>query len=204
MTLSQALIGEAIPPRERARYQGYIATVAVSANTFGPVAGGYLTEHFGWQSIFLVNVPIGLGAVALTWRLPTRRNVERLEWRADPGGLILFTVFVATTLLALEQAQHVNLDTLPLAGGMGAVGLDRAGAAGAAREPRAVAAHSAWAAAHAGDLAQRRHGRLPRRRAGVADHVPAGLSASRCAGLRRRRPASCWCRSPSASAPARW
>ena len=65
MTLSQALIGEAIPPRERARYQGYLAAVAVCANTFGPVAGGYLTEHFGWQSIFLVNLPIGLGAVAL-------------------------------------------------------------------------------------------------------------------------------------------
>ena len=39
MTLSQALIGEAIPPRERARYQGYLAAVAVCANTFGPIAG---------------------------------------------------------------------------------------------------------------------------------------------------------------------
>ena len=74
MTLSQALVGEAIPPRERARYQGYLAAVAVCANTFGPVAGGYLTEHFGWPSIFLVNVPIGLGAVALTWRLPRPRS----------------------------------------------------------------------------------------------------------------------------------
>ena len=42
----------------------------------GPVAGGYLTEHFGWQSIFLVNIPIGLGAVGLTWRLPNP-NVQR-------------------------------------------------------------------------------------------------------------------------------
>ena len=41
MTLSQALVGEAIPPRERARYQGYLASVAVCANTFGPVAGGF-------------------------------------------------------------------------------------------------------------------------------------------------------------------
>jgi EmrB/QacA subfamily drug resistance transporter len=122
MTLSQALVGEAIPPRERARYQGYLATVAVCANTFGPVAGGYLTEHFGWQSIFLVNVPIGLGAVALTWRLPSPK-IERLAWRADPGGLVLFTVFVATTLLSLEQVQHVNLSSLPVGGGMLAVGL---------------------------------------------------------------------------------
>ena len=39
MTLSQALIGEVIPPRERARYQGYLAAVGISANAFGPVAG---------------------------------------------------------------------------------------------------------------------------------------------------------------------
>src|ERR1700719_513374 len=86
MTLSQALVGEAIPPRERARYQGYLAAVAVSASTFGPVAGGYLTEHFGWQSIFLINVPIGLGAVVLTWRLPSQ-TAERIPWRADPAGV---------------------------------------------------------------------------------------------------------------------
>ena len=122
MTLSQALIGEAIPPRERARYQGYLAAVAVCANSFGPVAGGYLTEHFGWPSIFLVNVPIGLGALALVWRLPNP-IVERVPWRADPGGLFLFTVFVATTLLALEQIQHVDLAALPLGGALFAVAL---------------------------------------------------------------------------------
>jgi EmrB/QacA subfamily drug resistance transporter len=117
MTLSQALVGEAIPPRERARYQGYLAAVAVCANTFGPVAGGYLTEHLGWQSIFLVNVPIGLGAVALTWRLP-QPVAARIAWRADPAGLFLFTLFVATALLSFEQIQHVDLAALPLGVGL--------------------------------------------------------------------------------------
>ncbi len=117
MTLSQALVGETIPPRERARYQGYLAAVAVCANSFGPVAGGYLTEHFGWPSIFLINVPIGLGALALTWRLPNP-NVERVPWRADPGGLFFFTVFVTTTLLALEQIQHVEVAALPTGGAL--------------------------------------------------------------------------------------
>ena len=49
MTLSQALIGEAVPPRERARYQGYLAGVAVSSSTFGPVVGGLLDAAFGWR-----------------------------------------------------------------------------------------------------------------------------------------------------------
>jgi EmrB/QacA subfamily drug resistance transporter len=122
MTLSQALVGEAIPPRERARYQGYLAAVAVCANTFGPVAGGYLTEHFGWQSIFLVNIPIGLGAVALTFRLPDPAK-ERLPWKSDPGGVMLFTIFVATTLLALEQVQHADFSALPTGGLLFAAGL---------------------------------------------------------------------------------
>jgi EmrB/QacA subfamily drug resistance transporter len=122
MTLSQALIGEAVPPRERARYQGYLAAIAVSANTFGPIAGGYLTEHFGWQSIFLINIPIGLCGFGLTLRLKNPK-VERLPWKADPGGLILFIILVVTTLLALEQVQHVNLDVLPLGAGLFAISL---------------------------------------------------------------------------------
>jgi MFS family permease len=123
MTLSQALVGESIPPRERARYQGYLAAVAVSANTFGPVAGGYLTQHFGWESIFLINLPIGLLAIGLTVRLPRRKAHRAHEWRADPYGLVLFTVTVAALLLGLERAQHVDLNSLPLAGGLFVIGL---------------------------------------------------------------------------------
>jgi EmrB/QacA subfamily drug resistance transporter len=122
MTLSQAMIGEAVPPRERARYQGYIAAVAVSANTFGPVAGGYLTEHFGWRSIFAINLPIGLIALALTFRL-ARTTGPRDEWKADPFGFVYFTLFVATTLLALEQLQHARVDALPLGLTMVGVGI---------------------------------------------------------------------------------
>ena len=122
MTLSQALVGEAIPPRERARYQGYLAAVAVCANSFGPVAGGFLTEHFGWQSIFLVNLPIGLVALFLVSRLPPPHG-ERLAWGADPGGAVLFTIFVVTTLLALEQVQRVDIASLPFGGVLLAIGV---------------------------------------------------------------------------------
>ncbi|MGE3149414.1 MAG: MFS transporter [Pseudorhodoplanes sp.] len=122
MTLSQALVGEAIPPRERARYQGYIATVAVCANTFGPVAGGLLTEYFGWRSIFFVGAPIGILAFALTLRLPNRVPETR-EWKRDPVGLGLFAVFVATSLLGLEQAQHLGRDAFPLGGSLLALGV---------------------------------------------------------------------------------
>jgi EmrB/QacA subfamily drug resistance transporter len=122
MTLSQALVGEAFPPRERARYQGYLAAVAVCANTFGPVAGGYLTEHFGWQSVFLVNVPVGLLAMWLTTKLENRIP-DKPNWTPDPLGLLFFALFVTLSLLALEQAQHMEMSAMPLAGALLAVAL---------------------------------------------------------------------------------
>src|SRR5438132_1759218 len=111
MTLSQALIGETIPPRERGRYQGYLAGVMVTSSAFGPVVGGFLTHYFGWRSIFLVNLPIGAIAVLLTMRL-TPHTGTRGEWRFDTPGLVWFVVFITTTLLALDQAQRWEPRTL--------------------------------------------------------------------------------------------
>ncbi len=114
MTLSQALIGEAIPPRERGRYQGYLAGIAVSSNTFGPVAGGYLTQAFGWQSIFLINIPLGLLAVFFVFRIPPRQG-DRRRTTFDAPGLVLFILFVGPVILALEQVQRMELSALPMA-----------------------------------------------------------------------------------------
>jgi len=122
MTLSQALIGEAIPPRERGRYQGYLAAVAVSSNTFGPVAGGYLTQALGWQSIFLINIPLGLIAVMFVFRIPPRQG-DRRRTTFDAPGLVLFIFFVGPVILALEQVQRMQLNTLPFALGLLAFGL---------------------------------------------------------------------------------
>src|SRR5690349_7577347 len=122
MTLSQALIGEAIPPRERGRYQGYLAGIAVSSNTFGPVAGGYLTQAFGWQSIFLVNIPLGLLAVFFVFRIPPRQG-DRRRTMFDAPGLVLFIFFVGPVILALEQLQRMEVSALPLALGLLAFGL---------------------------------------------------------------------------------
>jgi EmrB/QacA subfamily drug resistance transporter len=122
MTLSQALIGEAIPPRERGKYQGYLAGVAVSSSTFGPVAGGYLTQAFGWQSVFLINVPLGLIAFFLVLRLDARPG-DRRRTTFDTPGLVLFILFVGPVILALEQVQRMDARTLPMAFGLLAFGI---------------------------------------------------------------------------------
>jgi MFS family permease len=112
MTLSQALVGETVPPRERVRYQGYLAAIFMVSSTFGPVAGGWLTARFGWPSVFLINIPLGAVAAVLALRLPSRAGAPgrvRFDWI----GLALFTGFVAPLLLALERAQHISVAALP-------------------------------------------------------------------------------------------
>jgi len=113
LTLSHALIGESVPPRQRGHYQSYTASVAVTASTFGPVIGGLLAEHFGWQSVFLINLPIAAAAAILVWRLPTSHAPQE-DFRFDYAGVLLFSLFVSSTLIALEQLQDPSRLSLPL------------------------------------------------------------------------------------------
>ncbi len=117
MTLSQALIAESVPPRQRGKYQGYLSGMYASAATFGPVAGGYLTEHFGWHSVFLVNVPLGALAAVLVMRLPPHPSGGgRVQF--DVWGTVLFAGFIAPVLLAMEKAQHIELQAAPAVVGL--------------------------------------------------------------------------------------
>ena len=71
MTLAMATVGDLVAPRERGRYQGYIAATFAVATIVGPLLGGLLVEHASWRWVFLVNLPVGLAAlVALAARLP--------------------------------------------------------------------------------------------------------------------------------------
>jgi MFS family permease len=122
MTLSQALIGEAVPPRERARYQGFLASVAVFSNAFGAVVGGVLTESFGWRSIFFVSAPVGLLAMLLLLRMPALVP-KREPFRFDVGGLVLFVVFITSTLVMFHQIQTFTLAVLPVVVGLLVLGV---------------------------------------------------------------------------------
>jgi len=66
MVMAQSLIGELVPPRERARFQAYFATNFTLANVGGPLIGGLVVHHASWRWLFLINLP--LCAIA-GWRL---------------------------------------------------------------------------------------------------------------------------------------
>ncbi|MDT7951534.1 MAG: MDR family MFS transporter [Acetobacteraceae bacterium] len=113
MTLSQALVGEIVPPRERPRFQGYLAGTFMVSSTFGPVAGGWLTQHFGWTSVFYVNLPLGALAMALAFRLPNRKAAGA-RFRFDWLGMGLLAGFVIPLLLALERVQRMSAAAVPV------------------------------------------------------------------------------------------
>ena len=106
MTLSQALIGEVVAPRLRARNQSYFAIVFTLASVGGPVIGGLVVHHASWRWLFLVNLP--LCAIAV-WRLRTMLGDDRRhESRGKPDvlGIVLFALAACSSLIWLSSAGH--------------------------------------------------------------------------------------------------
>ncbi len=79
----------------------YGATIGIAV-AIGPLVGGLLTDGLGWQSVFLINVPIGVAAIAVTyWKLAESRdpNATRIDW----GGLLTFSSALFLLVLALVR-----------------------------------------------------------------------------------------------------
>ncbi|MFC4030075.1 DHA2 family efflux MFS transporter permease subunit [Streptomyces polygonati] len=110
MPLALAVIGDIIPPRERARYQGYMMAVFASASVLGPVLGGLLsgTDSFlgaaGWRWIFYINVPIAAFALVVIAKVLHLDHVRR-ERRIDWWGSVLLAVGLVPLLVVAEQGQ---------------------------------------------------------------------------------------------------
>jgi EmrB/QacA subfamily drug resistance transporter len=88
--------------RERARAIGMWAGVIGVSMALGPVLGGALVDGGSWRSIFWVNVPVGLAAIALTWRFVPESKAPRAR-RVDPIGQLLVIVLLAATVYAIIE-----------------------------------------------------------------------------------------------------
>ena len=96
---SAALVATTYHGRDRGVAFGVWGAVNGAAAAVGPIMGGLLTEGFGWQAIFLVNLPIAVAAVALTLRvLPAG---ARGAGRLDVPGAVVFTLAAAALTYAL-------------------------------------------------------------------------------------------------------
>ena len=99
MTLAMAAVGDLVAPRERGRYQGYIAATFAVATIVGPLVGGVLVQHAGWRWVFFVNLPVGvLALLGLGLRLPAPA-AARAEGALDVLGAALLAGATAAFML---------------------------------------------------------------------------------------------------------
>ncbi len=101
-----AMITETFEPRERGKALGYWAMGAVMGPAFGPTIGGYLTKHFGWPSIFLVNLPVGILGVWLAIGILKPDRPEPHEHRPfDMAGFLFLALFLVSFLLGMSKGE---------------------------------------------------------------------------------------------------
>ncbi|MGE7368519.1 MDR family MFS transporter [Neorhizobium sp. NPDC001467] len=87
-------------PRERAKYQSYTSLVIMASGSVGPLLGGTMSDLFGWRSIFLINLPIGIVvltglAILLPYRRPQRQ--PKIDY---PGAILLAAAISCFVLFA--------------------------------------------------------------------------------------------------------
>ena len=101
MILSQAIIADIVPAKERGKYMGPMGALFGIAAVVGPLLGGFFTDHLTWRWAFWLNVPIGVGAFVVAWfalRLPSHRSSRPL----DVAGIVLMVL--ATSGLVLTTS----------------------------------------------------------------------------------------------------
>ncbi|HEV2639860.1 MAG TPA: MDR family MFS transporter [Actinocrinis sp.] len=109
-SLALAIVGDIIPPRERAKYQGYFMAVFGTSSVLGPVVGGALAGTNtllgidGWRWIFLINVPIGILALVVVARVLHIDHVQRRH-RIDVWGAVALVVALVPLLIVAEQGR---------------------------------------------------------------------------------------------------
>jgi MFS family permease len=139
---SVALVTTNVPPELRRKALGIQAAAQAAGLAAGPLLGGYLVEHHGWQAVFAINVPIGVVAmIAGHYLLPRTRSTR--EERGRPGlavlpgllgvGLTYAALFAPMTLLPFTMKQplaHIGFTVaaLPLGFAVAATLVHRLGA----------------------------------------------------------------------------
>ena len=119
MILSQAIIADVVPVRQRGKYMGVMGSVFAVSTVVGPLLGGWFTEVVGWRYIFWMNVPIALAAIALALAFLPKPKQAAARFKMDVLGTALLmggtVCLVMFTTVGGGSAGWTSLQSLALA-----------------------------------------------------------------------------------------
>ncbi len=101
MALSMALVGDSVPQHRAGRAMGFLGTTSAVGTALGPSLGGLLIAGFGWHSIFFLNVPLGLLALALAYQFLPLDPPRRSRPTFDVFGSVLLALALAAYALSM-------------------------------------------------------------------------------------------------------
>src|SRR3954447_24670357 len=105
--LSQAVMLEAFPPKDRGKAMAFWGLGIVVAPMLGPVIGGYLTDNFSWRWVFYINLPVGLASVIMTRLFIFDPPYIRRDNRGiDYWGIGMLAVGIAALQVVLDKGQE--------------------------------------------------------------------------------------------------
>lgn len=102
---SQAIIAKAFPGKDRGRALGSVGAVVALGSLSGPAVGGFLIQHFGWPSVFLVNIPVCLIGVWRGLRIIPRFEAKN-KLKMDVAGAVYFIIACFTFLYGLDAGTN--------------------------------------------------------------------------------------------------
>ena len=127
MPATLSIVTHAFPASERGKAIGTWAGVSALALSIGPVVGGFLTEHVGWQAIFFINLPVAVAAVIATVFAVRESRDETVDRHVDYPGIVTLTAGLTAIVLALIEGNSWGWSSLEvvglLAGGFAALAL---------------------------------------------------------------------------------
>jgi DHA2 family multidrug resistance protein len=105
--LSQAVMLEAFPPRDRGKAMAFWGLGIVVAPMLGPVIGGYLTDNFSWRWVFYINIPVGLASVIMTRLFIFDPSyIRRSKLGIDYWGIGMLALGVGALQVILDKGQE--------------------------------------------------------------------------------------------------
>ncbi|ETA01526.1 hypothetical protein CcI6DRAFT_03001 [Frankia sp. CcI6] len=104
MPICMTLLAQAAGPQRIGRVMSIIGVPMLIAPVLGPVIGGLIVDHLSWRWIFYVNVPIGVLALFLSWRVLPRDDRGSAHHRLDLPGLALISPGLAALVYGLSEA----------------------------------------------------------------------------------------------------